>query len=205
MSNDQQIIETERNNYSQALETQSKLKAVIIGQDPYPNDPMGIAFCKHSFDDLFHDSCCGQHLLLSLGLTKKSILKHSDLFKKPEAVFYYLLTHGIAILNISYKRIDIPPFVYNQTSRDFNAKLFSNNEEKIVEAKIINQPFLEKSKMVFVLGKSKTYPIFSEYYKEFEATETLLHPSNYNAKKTVEWQKIWGTPYLINKIKQGNP
>lgn len=194
-------MEREGFKYYQALEQQSKLKAVIIGQDPYPSNPMEIAFCKYSFDELFDDSCCGQHLLFSLGLTKQSILKRRDLFGNPEDVFYYLLKNGIAILNISHKILDAP-FIKNQTSHEFNAKLFAKNEGEILEAKKYNQPFLKKSKMVFILGKWKTLPIFMKYYTEFKANEILLHPSNYNTKEKEEWQKTWGASYLINKIKQ---
>jgi hypothetical protein len=195
MNENEDILEKERENYYQASEQLSKLKAVIIGQDPYPNNAMGIAFCKRCFDKLFENSCCGQHLLFSLGLTKKCILKH---FEKPEDVFYYLLENGIAILNISYKLLDAP-FIPGQTSKDFNDKLFSKNEKKILEARNFNQSFLKKSEKIFVLGKSKTSAIFLEYYKEFKATETLLHPSNYT-RDSAEWRKIWGSRYLINKI-----
>ena len=192
--------------YIKRTETIDKLKAIIIGQDPYPNSPSGIAFCKETFEELFYkDSnyhCCGQYVLYSLGITEKAILNHKEKFQKPVDVFYYLLENKIAVINICYEILDAP-FIAFQKTIDFNRKLFEKNENAILKAAKLNKPLIEKAEKIFILGKHKTLPIFERFYNEFIPNETLIHPSNYNAQKkeTIqEWKSVWNTKYLINKI-----
>lgn len=197
----------ELKDYQELSKSINRFKAVIIGQDPYPLNPSGVAFCKNSFSELFKNTsqyrCCGQFLLYSLGLSKKTIEKHSDTFKRPIDVFNYLLENGIAILNSSYQLLDAP-FIDGQPTQEFNKKLLRNNKEAIIEAYNYNLPFLEKTDKIILLGKLRTEPIFKHYYNKFSSEEILIHPSYYNSQKVEaieEWDSIWNTKYLLKKIR----
>ena len=95
-------------------------------------------------------------------------------------------------------------FIDGQPTQEFNKKLLRNNKEAIIEAYNYNLPFLEKADKIILLGKLRTEPIFKHHYSEFSSEETLIHPSRYNSQKaesTKEWESIWNTKYLFNKIR----
>lgn len=192
--------------YLEKANSMTGFKAAIVGQDPYPHKPSGIPFCKLTFDELFRKEvegkskrCCGQDLLCSLGLSENIVRER---FNAPTAVFYYLLEHGIVVLNVSYQLLDAP-FVKDQTTADFRAKMFAVNDGKIREAYAYNRPIIEKAEKIFLLGKFKTALIFEKYYEGLNEMEILVHPSRYNAtgKEKEEWKEVWETKYLLSKIK----
>lgn len=195
-------LEKERQDYLNYLGSIKKLKAVIIGQDPYPQSSTGIAFCKSSYIDLFNSKCSGKYVLNSIGI-KDSVQKKKG-FENPFKIFYYLFDNGIVFLNISNEILK-GAFIKGQTKKKFNERLFIENEKIIKSTKEYNLPFLKKADKIFILGNWKTKPIFDKYYSEFKAEKVLIHPSNFNAtdpKKKKEWDSTYLEKYLLTLIKK---
>lgn len=192
----------ERLDYLNYLPKVDEIKAVIIGQDPYPKDPTGIAFCKPKISDIFREYCSGKYVLNSLGLTEKLVLENKELFKTPKDIFYYLFDNGVVLINIS-NHILKGEFITGQSKSEFNRKLFENNKDYILEAKEYNEHFIKKAEKIFLLGRWKTQPIFEKFYPEYLANKVLIHPSNYNTKnsdKIEEWKKTYCTKHILDLI-----
>ena len=175
------------------------LDLLIIGQDPYPQKAMGIAFCKHSKNDLFSENCSGKHLLNSLGITEVNTKK----FENTEDIFYYLLQNGIAIINISNVILN-GKFINGQSKDEFNRKLFIDNQASILHRRDYNLNFIKSAKKIIILGSWKTEPIFKKFYPKYKINKTIIHPSNYNSQdlnKRKEWESKYKSRFLLNYFK----
>ena len=172
----------EENTFAHFYYTQAKrLKKIdflIIGQDPYPSKPNGVAFCKDWGYELFQEDCAGGVVLNSLGLNRE-MAKAAGL-KNPKEIFLFLLNEkGICFLNISNKR--------------FSDLAYDQVDSSLRETRDFNLPFVEKAKRIILLGKSKTQKYFSQYYPEFSPDHIFIHPSLV-AKEAdeEEWLGVWG-------------
>jgi hypothetical protein len=166
-----------KNEYFERLSKVPTLKLVIIGQDPYPSGANGIAFCKNTFDELLHPSCCGKEILYSLDINIDSAIKN---FSSPIELFYDLLDNGIAFINV-------------------NHEMFTDQAQNLSIFKPYNQSFLEKAEQIVVLGLSKAKDAFKQYYSEFENVEFLIHPSaKAKLNSPIDWKKKWNKTHLKN-------
>ncbi len=72
---------------------------VIVGNDAYPTNAMGIAFCKESWKELKHQNESGYHLLNALGI---DIAKAEIKFPNSASDFFRLmLKNGLIFWNAS--------------------------------------------------------------------------------------------------------
>lgn len=177
--------------YRNLIKEQTAIDYLIIGQDPYPrktngdNGGNGVAFCKNSHYEFFQESCCGNYVTTSLGLSEDVIKSE---YKNPKVLFMdLLLTRGICFINVCTKLL---------------SELKENELEKVIyDSKLSNLDALQKAKKIILLGKGKTKNYFKKYYSEFKFDYVLLHPSK-NAKKDNEdeWNELWTTNYIEKNI-----
>jgi len=172
--------------HSQARSMES-IDFIIIGQDPYPTNPNGVAFCKNSHYEFFQENCSGGLVLKSLGFSKADIRRE---FKNPKVLFYDLLiTKGICFLNINnslFRNLSIEEVITStKETRDFNIDL------------------VNKSNYTILLGKGKTKHYFTELYGDNKPDHVLIHPS-FNAKNNYEkeWSETWESNTLERIIKE---
>ncbi len=167
--------------YSRAR-SMDAIRLVIIGQDPYPQNSNGVAFCKNSYYELFQENCSGGIILKSLGLDKEKARAISP--KNPKELFYELLTScGICFINI-----------FNQVSKDMSAE---ETDAAAKEAREFNTLIIKKALKIILLGKSKTKDIFDEYYPNIICDHVLIHPSPHaKVHNQDEWSKTWATQKL---------
>ena len=171
----------QQERYLNELNKVSNLKFCIIGQDIYPENASGIAFCKSDFTQLLQYNCSGKYVLNALGYDSNYIHKLIEEKKKTEDFFIELLHTGICFLNISYELL-------NNIPKD-------NLDIILGEYKTYNEFFLNKSNKIVLLGKTKTHKLFKEYYQEYNEYEVLIHPSIRNQNKD-EWKKIYNNKYF---------
>ena len=158
-----------------------KIKLLIMGQDPYPSGAIGVAFCKRSHDELYHENCSGGLVLTSLGYPEMTA---KEKFKDPMEMFIHLLGNkGICFLNLNNRYFESPD------QSNFDNYLL---EKSIQETRNINIEFVKKSEKIILLGRGKVKQFFQSYYNEFKPYKILIHPSK-KAKTSneVEWLSTW--------------
>ena len=200
--------------YFKKIQELSKIKILIIGKDPYPKGANGVAFCKNSWDELFEGKetlendgeqrCCGQDVLYSLGFEEE---KARAKFKSPIDLWLYMLEKGVVMINIAHSILKKDEFIYGQATEVYAETLFKANEEMILQSKELNDPIIEKSDELFILGELATKCIFNHFYEEFKdkPREVLIHPSirgkKGNKEKYHEWSETWRKHYLLRRVK----
>ena len=81
------------------LAGQQRPEYVIVGNDPYPKNAMGIAFCKESWKELKRKNESGYHLLNALGIDiAKAEIKFPD---NASDFFCLMLEKGLVFWNAS--------------------------------------------------------------------------------------------------------
>lgn len=172
----------QQQKYLKELSKKSKLKLCIIGQDIYPEDASGIAFCKNKFEQLLSYNCSGKYVLKSLGYDLDYFKNEKKI--STEELFIELLNKGICFINISYELLTEIPI--------------EQLEDSLSKFKTFNKFFLEKSDNIVLLGKTTTLKLFNKNYSEYTNFETLIHPSPRNKSK-LEWKEIYEKPFLKDK------
>lgn len=176
-------------NYVRILNEADTIEMVIIGKDPYPSDPIGIPFCKLTWDELFKYNCSGRYVLNALGYEESDIPKGR--YWSPSTFFEYLITKkGIAFLNISYHYIGGP----------LRKK---NHESFISEAYGINEPILKKAKIIICCGEANKLR-WTGFNRD--GVFKMVHPAIINSVSTHKqvkngWMKIWGTKSSLKNIR----
>ena len=186
INSSKETVEFSELYYSQARNLE-KIDFLIIGQDPYPTNPNGVAFCKNSHYELFQENCSDGLVINSLGYSKEQIRAE---YKNPKVLFYDLLvSKGICFVNINnreFKHLSIEEVIKStKETRDFNIDL------------------VEKSNHIILLGKGKTKHYFTELYGAHKYDHVLIHPS-FNAKNNheKEWTETWNSNKLEELIKK---
>jgi hypothetical protein len=178
--------EKNRATYLEKAQEVELFKLVLVGQDPYPKEPNGIAFCKNTFDDFFDNYCCGKEVVYSLGLSKEQMIQN---YENPLHLFLDLLAEGIAFVNVS------------------SALLKLATEESLKKDAIYNEHFLSKADKIVILGKSKATEYFQQYYPNYKETTSVIHPSGLAKPSNLkDWNEVWEnsylqTNYLVSNIK----
>jgi len=180
--------------YLQLLQSVDEIEHLIIGQDPYPNGPNGIAFCKETWDEFFEEHCSGWLVYKSFGMEDKHQAKLSEAYPSPVEHFTKLLEAGkIALVNVCHD--------YIQKYEDREQRLVLNLP-LAEEALAYNMQFVRKAKKIIVLGWGLPKNIWLELYSEHDSKCVLnpLHPSlNNNGNERYEEQWGEGTKYLYDK------
>lgn len=95
----------------------NEIKVAIVGNSPYPQSPIGIAFCRSSWDNLNKENCSGNNLLRALvGMDVEQL---SQKFHSLISFFFWLATKGIIFLN-------------RYQEDDFTRKVVADNSGKII-------------------------------------------------------------------------
>lgn len=172
--------------YYSTAKALSRINILIVGQDPYPTNANGVAFCKNSYYEQFLEDCSGGRVLLALGITKE--IARGMARKNPKNLFFRLLNDcGICFTNM----IDVP---MDQLSVE-------QVEAEIRKAQSRNFPLLQTSKLVVVLGKGTAKRLFAEYYPDYEPDLTLIHPSlRARSGSEAEWDSTWGNPGALESL-----
>lgn len=162
--------------YSKA-KSMDLIRLLIVGQDPYPTNSNGVAFCKNSYYELFQEDCSGGIVLKSMGIDKEKARIISP--KNPKNLFYELLTScGICFINVFNK-------LYDKLSIE-EINLVAN------ETRQFNIQIIKKSKTIVLLGKGKTKSTFEEYYPDISYQHVFIHPSlKAKTGNEAEWAETW--------------
>jgi uracil DNA glycosylase len=171
--------------YSKAKSMDS-IKILIVGQDPYPTNANGVAFCKNSYYELYQEDCSGGIVLRSMGIDKERARKISK--KNPKNLFYELLSSaGICFINVFNKS-------YDELSVEEIRK-------SALETHNFNMPLINKAKKIVLLGKGRTKSTFEEYYPDAKYDIVFIHPSP-KAKigNESEWNDTWETEKLATLL-----
>ena len=197
-------FQNRREYYRCAAVRANKIKLIIVGQDPYPNDQNGIPFCKDELKNTRRGSL--KIIMESFGddiykfyLSKTEI---KGVYNGKE-VFHELIDRGILFFNISHELLagknKIP-----STSIDENIKYFTDLNKELIKDKKIRVIILSKTlgeefqKVVGIKLKDKGIFNFT-----FEITTT--HPSPINRRGNPKmWGDIWGKKkqFLYNYLNE---
>lgn len=158
-----------------------------MGKDPFPQDPVGIPFCKPDWEQLNDDRCSGRHVLASLGVNTVAV---RSAFAVPADYFNYLArVKGIAFLNLSYHFLDGPC-----RKGDHRAEL--------LQAAAVNDPVLSKSRCVVLCGEASKYGWYGN--KPSHAHE-VGHPDvrcriSRFPKVAAQWQAWWSSNAIAQRF-----
>jgi hypothetical protein len=64
--------------YKTIIDNTESFELAIMGKDPYPQDLIGIPFCKETWSDLRRDNCSGYYVLKSLGINFDKVEAYFD-------------------------------------------------------------------------------------------------------------------------------
>jgi hypothetical protein len=173
-------------DYLNILEGLDEIKLIIMGKDPYPEDPTGIPFCKNTWNAMFQYTCSGRYVLSVLGYKRKKILKGK--YGCPAEFFKYLAgKRGIVFLNISYYYI--------------GGSLRKKEHEGFIEdAMATNMPIMEKAKSIIICGAAGKLPWIASRWIALTTRVKVInvvHPDVRNSSSIYqsvkdEWKKYWG-------------
>jgi len=166
--------------YKEILLQKQYINLTIIGRDPYQTSPVGIPFCKKSWEELLKNNCSGYHVLSALGINL-SVVKEKYL--TPIKLFEALASEGIAFLNASYHFLD-------------SEKIPKKYLRYIETATTMNKPIIEKSKACILCGQAK---VIKDYIPEQADMFEVIHPDVQNRKfNKAVWEQVW----LPNTLKE---
>ncbi|MDD4220522.1 MAG: hypothetical protein PHR10_10125 [Sphaerochaetaceae bacterium] len=179
-------------DYLNILEGLDEIEKIIMGKDPYPEDPTGIPFCKNAWNAVFQNNCSGRYVLSALGYKRKEILEGK--YGCPADFFKYLAgKKGIVFLNMSYHYIG-------------GSLRKKEHEGYIEEARATNMPIMEKAKSIFICGAAGKLPWIASTWIALKGVKVInvVHPdvrnrsSKYQSVRD-EWKKNWGTKSSLNR------
>lgn len=67
--------------YHEILKKKRNFSLIIMGKDPFPTDPIGIPFCKKTWDEQLGVVCSGRYVLESLGMDDAQLINQPVLDK----------------------------------------------------------------------------------------------------------------------------
>ena len=179
--------------YRAIWEKREYFSLCIVGKDPYPSNPIGIPFCKPSWDQ-FDFRTSGRYVLRSLGIDPE----HPPT-GDPRSVFVQLATEGIGFLNATYWFL----------GRSFAKGL---HQELVLKDSLVNLPYLKKSRRILLCGEAgklpwllKDAPLQADVRKDLMDVlargEHVPHPDVRN-RSHPERGKIWQL-YWANDVLRG--
>lgn len=154
--------------------SQTSLQLTIIGRDPFPTDPIGIPFCKPTWEQQLESNCSGRNVLLSLGIDLDAAEKE---FKTPSGLFESLRSDGIIFLNASYEFID------GKIRKYKHLKYLS-------DAWAINEPFINISTFVLYCGEANKI----KWVAPINNDCCVVHPdirNKINKYTSEQWKDTW--------------
>ena len=170
-------------DYLAILQARKHLALTIMGKDPYPTDPIGIPFCKPTWETMRDDGTSGFHVLRSLGVDIQFAVQRYPL---PTELFCALAEHhGIAFLNLSYHFLDGP-------CRE------GQHAMELVAAEEINGPICQVSNTLLLCGEANKRRWFGTPHPRSFA---VVHPDVRNQISQhrdirAKWVKWW-TPNAV--------
>ena len=189
--------------FDSLLAHKEKLNIIFVGRDPYPNDSMGIPFCKNEINKLRKTNCSGRYLLRGFGVDIME--KKYDDFQNTEDMFFSLLMDkGIGLVNASYFPISKKAEKYQiKLSSYLNNLLFSLEGPKVIMTKSAEVLFKMKEKPLESGYKLLETPSIQMPIKD--TWSIVCHPDFRNSRREDHktfWQELDGIGKNINSIKQ---
>lgn len=160
-------------SYAEIVGTITNIKLVIVGKDPFPTAPIGIPFCKTSWEEQLKDNNSGLYVLRSIGVNleyeKTNCIAPSNLFHK-------LARQGVVFLNCSYHFLDTDG-------------LPKKDHIYVDMALTVNEPIIRKADNVLLCGEAK---ILEDKIKGVNCFHRSVHPDirNRNSRQP-EWLEWW--------------
>lgn len=164
--------------YLDACEKKMNIKLCIVGRDPYPNNAIGIPFCKSSWSELKDKRIAGYHIIKSFF---GDFNFNNPLHETPRETFMELIDFGVVFLNASYAFLN----------KEYLNKNKHNNFVR--ESFKINKRIMEKSKIIFLTGDAFEMIkwVSSDYIdKKYKVPHPSLQGRNAMKDKD-EWLTYW--------------
>jgi hypothetical protein len=152
------------------------LQLAVVGKDPFPSNPVGIPFCKPTWDQQLAENCSGRHVLLSLGFDLSRVRSE---YATPSLLFERLRAVGIVFLNASY--------IYVGTSIR-KTKHLAN----LQNAYQLNKPILQAAKTVLYCGEASKIQWVTSI--NGEGRHCVVHPdvrNKVNPCTSDRWRSWW--------------
>lgn len=173
--------------YLSILQARDEFELTIMGKDPFPQDPVGIPFCKPDWDQLNDAQCSGLHVLASLGVNVAAV---RSTFIMPADYFQFLArSRGIAFLNLSYHFLDGP------------CRKGAHRAE-LLQAAAVNVPVLSKSRSIVLCGEASKH---RWYGNSLSHAHQVVHPdvrcriSRY-PQVAAQWQAWWSSGAIAQRL-----
>lgn len=173
--------------YLGILMAKQEFALTIMGKDPFPNDPVGIPFCKSGWEQQTDDLCSGYHVLASLGVNFSAV---RSTFNVPTDYFRYLASvKGVAFLNLSYHFLGGPC-----------RKVHHGTE--LLKAASVNDPILSKSRHVVLCGEASK---FRWYGSKPSHAHEVVHPDvrcriSRFPEVADQWQAWWSPGAIAQRL-----
>ena len=174
-------------DYLALIAARDVLSLTIMGKDPYPTEPMGIPFCKPTWDTMCEDRASGLHVLLSLGV---DIDTERERHQSPRELYCCLARdRGIAFTNLSYH------YLGESARRD-------RHSQELRSAESINCEIVGKSRALILCGEASKRRWYSNT-PPAGIQKSVVHPDNrcrispYDAVRS-GWLEWW-QPRAIEK------
>jgi hypothetical protein len=156
------------------------IRLAIMGIDPYPTRPTGIAFCRRTWKEMLSRASAGLFVLESLGVDVYEVSDETGSYRTPRDYFIYLAEeHGIVFINAS-----------NHFAR---ARLNKDTEAYFMEAGLCNLLIIEQAQVTLLCGD-----IPQKLYGAADKTVACLHPS----QNWPEFRRHWLETWAPNRLKK---
>ncbi|MCH7333858.1 hypothetical protein [Acinetobacter modestus] len=157
------------------------IKLLIIGLDPFPNDPIGIHFCKNSWAKMKNGS--GYIVFNSI----LDLETHIELNDSPKDLVINLAREGVILLNSSYRLL-----------KNLKGEAKENAKKEGFE---FNKLFIDKVIDQHVICLGKGYTFTKKYLKNNSKLIKVYHPATYHFKRgNPLWKDYWNKGCLKSKF-----
>lgn len=173
--------------YLGILQDKSEFVLTIMGKDPFPQDSIGIPFCKPDWERQTNDLCSGYHVLASLGVAFPTV---RSIFTSPTDYFHHLASvKGVVFLNLSYH------FLGGKCRK-------LRHRAELLQAASVNNAILSKSRHVLLCGEASKYDWYGN--KPSYAHE-IVHPDvrcriSCSPKVADQWQSWWSSGAIAKRF-----
>lgn len=168
-------------SYKRIIKKVKDVYLAIVGKAPYPQQPVGIPFCKETWKEIEAHNCSGLYVLRSLGISISKVKQNYT----PVSLFEKLARLGIVFLNVSYDLINGP----------LRKK---SHKESLRNALQINSPIFKKATHIILCGDAKKNFWFGDNLENFK---TVIHPDirNRSKKRWHSWSQTWSDEALAKE------
>lgn len=170
---------------------EGNIELIVMGKDPFPNDPVGVPFCKPSWDKQWAANSSGSVVLRALGIDRDVVELR---FCRPIELFMRLASsHRIVFLNAAYAPL--------LNARGEPGALSLRRHKDMLEAGVQqNAVFVERAKTVLFCGEARK---IHGAFQRVGAKQCAVHPdvrNRWNPSVKHQWAEVWAPGKLATRF-----